>query len=114
MEPRLRELSQVQKFLCLVYFGSAHLIIWPENLHRLRRQWPFVFIGGSRRIWPIGEGLENGSGEHIQTDEDETEGFGCLGHSNWAICSLLSKFCSENFQLFHFHTGEPILITSDG
>ena len=42
---------------------------------------------------------------------DETEGFQCLGHSNWTICSLLSPFCSENFKLFQFNTGEPILIT---
>ena len=31
---------------------------------------------------------------------DETEGFRCLGHSNWTICSLLSQFCSPNFQTF--------------
>ena len=31
---------------------------------------------------------------------DETQGFQCLGHSNWAICSLLSQFCSPNFQTF--------------
>ena len=33
---------------------------------------------------------------------DETEGFGCLGHSNWTICILLSYFCSNNFQTFSF------------
>ena len=26
-----------------------------------------------------------------------TQGFECLGHSNWTICSLLSQFCSLNF-----------------
>ena len=31
---------------------------------------------------------------------DETEGFGCLGHSNWANCSLLSHFCSQTFPTF--------------
>ena len=31
---------------------------------------------------------------------DKTEGFGCLGHSNWTICSLLSHFCSHNFPTF--------------
>ena len=31
---------------------------------------------------------------------DETEGFGCLGHSNWTICILLSHFCSPNFPTF--------------
>ena len=29
---------------------------------------------------------------------DETEGFQCLGSSNWTICSPLSPFCSGNFQ----------------
>ena len=41
---------------------------------------------------------------------DETEGFQCLGHSNWTICSPLSLFCSENFQLFHLYIERPILI----
>ena len=31
---------------------------------------------------------------------DKTDGFGCLGHSNWTICSLLSQFCSHNFPTF--------------
>ena len=31
---------------------------------------------------------------------DKTEGFGCLGHLNWTICSLLSHFCSHNFPTF--------------
>ena len=31
---------------------------------------------------------------------DETQGFGCLGHSNWTICSMLSQFCSLNFPFF--------------
>ena len=31
---------------------------------------------------------------------DETEGFQCLGHSNWTICSLLSQFCFPNFPNF--------------
>ena len=31
---------------------------------------------------------------------DETEGFGCLGHSNWTICSPLSPFCAKRFSTF--------------
>ena len=31
---------------------------------------------------------------------DDTEGFECLGCSNWVICSRLSPFCSEIFQTF--------------
>ena len=41
----------------------------------------------------------------------KTEGFQCLGHSNWTICSLLSPFCSG---IFHLHTGGPFLITPEG
>ena len=31
---------------------------------------------------------------------DETEGFQCLGHSNWTICSPLSHFCFQIFASF--------------
>ena len=31
---------------------------------------------------------------------DETEGFQCLGHSNWTICSPLSPFCPKRFSTF--------------
>ena len=31
---------------------------------------------------------------------DQTDGFQCMGHSNWIICSPLSQFCSGNFQTF--------------
>ena len=31
---------------------------------------------------------------------DETEGFQCLGHSNWTTCSPLSQSCSEKFPTF--------------
>ena len=31
---------------------------------------------------------------------DETEGFQCLGPSNWTICSPLSQFCPEKFSTF--------------
>ena len=67
---------------------------------------------------------------------DETEGFQCLGHSNWTICSTLSPFCSGRispfpfsyweansyyprgnspnplFQSFHFPTQEIVLLVS--
>ena len=31
---------------------------------------------------------------------NETGGFGCLGHSNWTICSPLGPFCSGKYQFF--------------
>ena len=43
----------------------------------------------------------NGKREILPTPEmDETEGFQCLGHSNWTTCSPLSPFCSEIFPTF--------------
>ena len=43
-----------------------------------------------------------------------TQGFQCLGHSKWTICSLLSKFCPENFPTLNFYTGEcQFLITPE-
>ena len=45
---------------------------------------------------------------------DDTEGFGCLGHSNWTICSLLSHICSPNFPTFSLsYWRRPILITPE-
>ena len=37
-----------------------------------------------------------------------TQGFQCLGHSNWTICSPSSQFCSGIFPIFDFHAPEPI------
>ena len=39
-------------------------------------------------------------GKGKSTEMDERHGCGCLGHSNWTICSLLSQFCSVNFPTF--------------
>ena len=39
-------------------------------------------------------------GKENNPTTDETEGFQCLGQSNWSICSLLSQFCSPNFSTF--------------
>ena len=36
----------------------------------------------------------------IQPKIAETQGFECLGQSNWTICSLLSWICSEIFPTF--------------
>ena len=39
-------------------------------------------------------------GVHPTPEKNETVGFGCLGHSNWTICSPFSPFCSGNFPTF--------------
>merc|ERR1712024_144441 len=59
----------------------------------------FTFILGGQFLLP--QRANNGkSGTHPTLKLDETEGFGCLGHSNWTICSLLSHFCSDNCTTF--------------
>ena len=48
---------------------------------------------------------------------DETQGFQCLGHSNWTICCLLSWFCPQIVSSFehasHNKPNMPILITPE-
>ena len=39
-------------------------------------------------------------GIHPTSKLDETEGFQCMGHSNWTICSSLSPFCCRQFSTF--------------
>ena len=69
------------------------------------------YTGRPILITPEGQYWEKGN--LLTSKVDETEGFQCLWHSNWTICILLNIFCSEIFQLFHLHTGEPNLITPD-
>ena len=59
----------------------------------------FTFILGSQFLLP--QRANNGKREILATSNlDETEGFQCLGHSNWTTCSPLSPFCSEIFPTF--------------
>ena len=39
-------------------------------------------------------------GIHPNPELDETEGFQCLGHSNWTICIPLGHFCSHKIPTF--------------
>ena len=49
-------------------------------------------------ITPEGQYWEKGN---FSTPKlNETEGFQCLGHSNWTICSPLSHFCFQIFTTF--------------
>ena len=59
----------------------------------------FHFILGSQFLLP--QRANNGSWENFPfPNMDKTEGFQCLGHSNWTMCSPLSPFCSEKFPTF--------------
>ena len=59
----------------------------------------FTFILGSQFLLP--QRANYGSWENFPSPNmDKTEGFQCLGHSNWTICSPLSPLCSEIFPNF--------------
>ena len=49
---------------------------------------------------PFSEVQSGKDSEPLTWMEDETDGFQCLGHSNWIIFIHLSPFCSENFPTF--------------
>ena len=59
----------------------------------------FTFILGGQFLLPqranIGE-----KGNFSTPKLAETEGFQCLGHSNWTICNPLSHFCFQIFPSF--------------
>ena len=59
----------------------------------------FTFILESQFLLP--QRANNGKRRvHPTPEKNETGGFGCLGHSNWTICSPLSLFCFSNFPTF--------------
>ena len=59
----------------------------------------FTFILGGQFLLP--QRANNGEMGNLPTPKlNETEGFGCLGHSNWTIYSPLSQFCSKQFSTF--------------
>ena len=59
----------------------------------------FTFILGGQFLLPQ-RANKRKKGIHPTLKLDETEGFLCLGHSNWTICSLLSHFSFEKFSTF--------------
>ena len=59
--------------------------------------------------------LDNGKREILATSNlDETEGFQCLGHSNWTTCSPLSQSCSGKFPTFSLSYWGANSITPEG
>ena len=59
----------------------------------------FTFILGGQFLLPQRANLEKREITQLQK-LDETEGFQCLGHSNWTICSPLRSLSSEIFPTF--------------
>ena len=54
----------------------------------------FTFILGSPILLP--QRANYGKRGILPTPKkNETEGFGCLGHSNWTICDPISHFCFQ-------------------
>ena len=72
----------------------------------------FTFILEANSYYP--RGLIMREGIHPTPEMDLTEGFVCLGHSNWTICTLLSQFYFPNFTFFSLSYWRPILITPEG
>merc|ERR1739842_198225 len=69
----------------------------------------FPFILGSPFLLP--QRANYGSWENFPfPNMDETEGFQCLGHSNWTTCSPLSPFCPEIFPTFSLSYWGPFLL----
>ena len=59
----------------------------------------FSFILGGQFLLPQRANFGKSAILQFQK-QDETEGFQCLGHSNWTICIPLIPFCSRNFPTF--------------
>ena len=59
----------------------------------------FTFILGSPFLLPQRANYQKREFFQLQ-NWIETEGFQCLGHSNWTICSPFSPFCPETFPSF--------------
>ena len=67
------------------------------NLKTMRLRWLISTQGGHLWVFILTHFWD----ERALTKEmNETEGFQCLGHLNWPICSPLSPFCSEIFPTF--------------
>ena len=57
----------------------------------------------------------NGKGEFSQLQKwMRQRGFSAWGLQTRPLAALWAHFVLNNFQLFHFHTGEPIVITPEG
>ena len=73
----------------------------------------FTFILGGQFLSP--QRANNGKREFIQLQNwMRQRGLGAKAIPSGPYESLWATFVLENFQLFHFHTGRPILITPEG
>ena len=85
--------------------SSAHFVLIFFQLFHFHTGMP-ILITPEGQFWEMG---------NFSTPKlDETEGFQCLGHSNWTICSPLSPFCSEIFTTFPLSYWGAILVAPEG
>ena len=95
---------------------------WAFKLDHLKSLEPILFqkffnfstlILGGQFLLP--QGANNGEGEFIQLQKRMRHGVLCTwGSQTGPIAAPEAHFGKTIFQLFHFHTGRPILITPEG
>ena len=73
----------------------------------------FPFILGSPFLLPQRANIEKGEFFQLQIWMRQ-RGFSALGIQTGPFAALWAHFDPKDFQLFHFHTGRPILITPEG
>ena len=97
------------KFLQLpIWMRLRGFSAWGIQTGQLAALWaPFVLKFFQLFHFHTGEPIlitpeaNNGKRENLTTPNmDDTNGFQCLGPSNWTICSPLSQFCPEHFPTF--------------
>ena len=73
----------------------------------------FTFILGSQFLLP--QWANNGKREHSHPQKIMRQWvFGAWGIQIGPFAAIWAHFVPQNCQLFHFHTGRPILITPEG
>ena len=65
--------------------------------HFVSKDFQLFHFHTGRPILIAPEGWKLEKGIHPTSKLNETEGFQCLGHSNWTMCSPLSPFCPRKF-----------------
>ena len=91
------EMDEIKEFQCL---GLSNWTI-SSSLNPL---YPRNFSNSTLSFWEANSyyprGPIMGKGNFPTPKLNETEGFQCLGLSNWTICSPLSPFCPKRFSTF--------------
>ena len=98
-----REFSQLQNWMRQRGFSAWSIQNGPFAAllaHFVPKDFQLFHFHSGRPILITPEGKYAEKGILPTPKLDETEGFQCLGHSNWTICSPLSPFCFRRFSTF--------------